>query len=39
MGNSTGVFQFESDGMRRVLKGIKPDCITELGDLNALYRP
>lgn len=39
MGNSTWVFQFESDGMRRVLKGIKPDCITELGDLNALYRP
>lgn len=39
MGNSTGVFQFESEGMRKVLKGIKPDCITELGDLNALFRP
>ena len=39
LGNTTGIFQFESDGMRRSLKWIKPDCITELGDLNALYRP
>ncbi len=38
-GDSTGVFQFESDGMRDALRKVKP---TELGDiiaLGALYRP
>lgn len=39
MWNTTWVFQFESDWMRKVLKGIKPDCITELGDLCAMFRP
>ncbi len=38
-GDSIGVFQFESEGMREALKKVRP---TELGDLvalNALYRP
>lgn len=39
MWNTTWVFQFESEGMRKSLKLIKPDCITELGDLNAMFRP
>jgi DNA polymerase-3 subunit alpha len=38
-GDTSGVFQFESGGMRRLLKTMKP---TRLGDLiaaNALFRP
>jgi DNA polymerase-3 subunit alpha len=38
-GDTTGVFQFESAGMKRYLRELKP---TEFGDLiamNALYRP
>ena len=33
------VFQFESDGMRRLLGNMKPDKIEDLILLNALYRP
>lgn len=38
-GDSVGVFQFESHGMRDTLKKLKPDCITDLMALGALYRP
>ena len=36
---TSGVFQFESSGMRDVLRRYKPDRIEELTALNALYRP
>jgi DNA polymerase-3 subunit alpha len=38
-GRSSGVFQFESSGMQKVLKQAKPNSIEELIALNALYRP
>ncbi|MBN2017867.1 MAG: DNA polymerase III subunit alpha, partial [Candidatus Cloacimonetes bacterium] len=34
-----GVFQFESSGMRGILKRIKPNSIEDLAICNALYRP
>ncbi|MCD6595145.1 DNA polymerase III subunit alpha [bacterium] len=38
-GETTGIFQFESEGMRRYLKQLKPDSIEDLIAMNALYRP
>src|SRR5215213_3188149 len=38
-GDSVGVFQFESDGMRDALRKIKPTEFNDLVALNALYRP
>src|SRR3954470_719001 len=38
-GDSVGVFQFESDGMREALKKVGPDEFEDLVALNALYRP
>jgi DNA polymerase III subunit alpha len=38
-GKSTGVFQFESEGMQQILKRAKPGCIEDIIALNALYRP
>ncbi len=38
-GNTDGVFQFESSGMRDYLKRTKPQKIEDLIVLNALYRP
>src|ERR1700681_3772038 len=38
-GDSIGVFQFESEGMREALKKVRPDCFADLVALNALYRP
>jgi DNA polymerase III subunit alpha len=38
-GDSTGVFQFESEGMREALKKVRPDEFNDLIALNALYRP
>jgi DNA polymerase-3 subunit alpha len=38
-GDSTGVFQFEGQGMRDALKRLKPDCLEDLIALGALYRP
>lgn len=38
-GNTTGVFQFESDGMKKYLKDLKPTSIDDLIFLNAAYRP
>jgi DNA polymerase-3 subunit alpha len=36
---TSGVFQFESGGMRDVLRRYKPECVEDLTALNALYRP
>ena len=38
-GKTSGLFQFESDGMRDILKRFKPDRLGHLTALNALYRP
>ncbi len=38
-GDSTGVFQFESEGMREALRKVRPDEFNDLVALNALYRP
>ncbi len=39
IGDSVGVFQFESEGMRETLKKVKPTELEDLIALNALYRP
>jgi len=38
-GDSIGVFQFESEGMREALKKVRPDEFNDLVALVALYRP
>ncbi len=38
-GLTSGVFQFESHGMRDVLRRYKPNTVEDLTALNALYRP
>jgi DNA polymerase-3 subunit alpha len=38
-GDSIGVFQFESDGMRDALRKVRPTEFNDLVALNALYRP
>jgi DNA polymerase III subunit alpha len=38
-GDSTGVFQFESEGMREALRKVRPTEFEDLIALNALYRP
>jgi DNA polymerase-3 subunit alpha len=38
-GDSIGVFQFESDGMREALRKVRPTEFEDLVALNALYRP
>lgn len=38
-GDTTGVFQFESAGMKRYLKQLKPTEFDDLIAMNALYRP
>ncbi len=38
-GNTNGVFQFESLGMQKHLKALKPDKFEDLIAMNALYRP
>ena len=38
-GDMIGIFQFESDGMRKYLKELKPTNIEDLIAMNALYRP
>lgn len=37
--DTTGVFQFESGGMRRLLAEMKPDRLEDLIAANALFRP
>ena len=38
-GESTAVFQFESDGMKKHLRDLKPNRFEDLVAMNALYRP
>lgn len=38
-GDTIGIFQFESDGMRSLLKRAKPVTINQLADCNAIFRP
>jgi DNA polymerase-3 subunit alpha len=38
-GDATAIFQFESPGMQKVLKQMKPDCFENLIAANALFRP
>ncbi|MCC0031709.1 MAG: DNA polymerase III subunit alpha [Brucellaceae bacterium] len=38
-GDTVGIFQVESAGMRKALIGMKPDCIEDIIALVALYRP
>ena len=38
-GQTTGLFQFESDGMKKHLKDLKPSRFEDLIAMNALYRP
>lgn len=39
LGDTTGVFQFESDGMRKYLKDLEPDRFEDLIAMVSLYRP
>ncbi len=39
LGDSVGVFQFESAGMQQVLKKVKPNCLEDLIAVISLYRP
>ena len=38
-GRTVGTFQFESDGMRKYLRELKPTVFEDLIAMNALYRP
>jgi len=38
-GDTDGVFQLESSGMKEILINMKPDCIEDIIALIALYRP
>ena len=38
-GTTTGIFQFESSGMRDILRRLQPSRFEDLIALNALYRP
>ena len=38
-GETDGVFQLESSGMKEILVSMKPDCIEDIIALIALYRP
>jgi len=38
-GMASGIFQFESVGMKDSLRKLKPDCIEDIIALGALYRP
>lgn len=38
-GETTGVFQLESTGMKELIKRLKPDCFEDIIALVALYRP
>ncbi|MFA7284357.1 MAG: DNA polymerase III subunit alpha [Candidatus Absconditabacterales bacterium] len=38
-GNTSGIFQFESEGMRKFLILLKPDRLDDVVSMSALYRP
>ncbi|XZR53104.1 MAG: DNA polymerase III subunit alpha [Enterobacteriaceae bacterium] len=37
--NTTAIFQFESNGMKSLIKKIKPNCFNDIVTLIALFRP
>jgi DNA polymerase-3 subunit alpha len=39
LAKTTGIFQFESDGMKKYLRELKPNQLEDLIAMNALYRP
>ena len=39
LGQTTGIFQLESEGMRQVLKKVRPNCLEDIIACNALFRP
>ena len=38
-GEMVGIFQFESDGMQKYLRDLRPENVEDLIAMNALYRP
>ncbi|MDD5703285.1 MAG: DNA polymerase III subunit alpha, partial [Dehalococcoidales bacterium] len=38
-GETTGVFQLESSGMRRYIRELRPTCFSDIAAMVALYRP
>jgi len=38
-GETTAIFQFESDGMKKYMKALQPNRLEDLIAMNALYRP
>ncbi|MFV0499245.1 MAG: DNA polymerase III subunit alpha [Bacilli bacterium] len=38
-GNTLGIFQFESEGMKKLLRNLKPNSFNDLVVANALHRP
>ncbi len=38
-GDTVGVFQFESEGIKKVLRKLGPTSIEDIASVNALYRP
>jgi len=38
-GNTDNIFMFESEGIKNVLKQVKPNCMNDLIAINSLYRP
>lgn len=38
-GETIGVFQLESSGMRKLLRDMKPECFEDISSVLALYRP
>ena len=38
-GNTLGIFQLESDGMKRTISELKPTCFEDIVSLLALFRP
>ncbi len=38
-GDTTGIFQLESDGVRSVLKKLKPEHFEDIVAVTSLYRP
>ncbi|MDE5544764.1 MAG: DNA polymerase III subunit alpha, partial [Bacteroidales bacterium] len=38
-GETNGIFQFESDGMKKYMRDLKPNRLEDIIAMNALYRP
>ncbi len=38
-GDTVGIFQFESNGMKSFLERLKPDCFMDIYNANAFFRP